>query len=90
MNLAASLSIPHHLGAGGEEDFVSKREHDKHIRKNKRWASKKKKSNKEIATELFISVSTVKTHITNIYKKLAVVNRTELVTRFTNSTGTST
>ena len=47
MNLAASLSIPHHEGAGGEEDFVSKREHDKHIRKNKRWASKKKKSNKE-------------------------------------------
>ena len=49
-----------------------------------------KKSNKEIATELFISVSTVKTHITNLYKKLAVVNRTELVTRFTNSKGTST
>lgn len=49
-----------------------------------------KKSNKEIATELFISVSTVKTHITNLYKKLEVVNRTDLLTRFKNSTGTST
>ena len=47
MNLAASLSIPHHGGAGGEEDSVSKREHEKHIRKNKRWASKKKKNKKD-------------------------------------------
>ncbi|MEQ5792575.1 response regulator transcription factor [Muricauda sp. NFXS6] len=45
------------------------------------------KSNKEIATELFISLSTVKSHITNIYSKLNVVNRREL---FENSTGTST
>lgn len=48
------------------------------------------KSNKEIATELFISVSTVKTHITNLYKKLHVVNRSELQLKFKNSTGTST
>ncbi|MFY0630546.1 MAG: helix-turn-helix transcriptional regulator [Flavobacteriaceae bacterium] len=40
------------------------------------------KSNKEIATELFISVSTVKTHITNIYQKLQVVNRNDLMTKF--------
>lgn len=45
------------------------------------------KSNKEIATELFISLSTVKSHITNIYGKLNVANRQEL---FENSTGTST
>lgn len=45
------------------------------------------KSNKEIATELFISLSTVKTHITNIYSKLNVANRRELLE---NSTGAST
>ncbi|MGW9685416.1 response regulator transcription factor [Flagellimonas sp. 2504JD1-5] len=45
------------------------------------------KSNKEIATELFISLSTVKTHITNIYSKLNVANRKELLQK---STGTST
>lgn len=33
--------------------------------------------NKEIAKELFISISTVKTHIINIYSKLGVSNRVE-------------
>jgi len=42
------------------------------------------KTNKEIANELFISLSTVKTHITNIYSKLKVSNRRELVKRFEN------
>lgn len=37
------------------------------------------KSNKEIANELFISLSTVKTHITSIYNKLNVSNRGELL-----------
>ncbi|MEM1257279.1 MAG: helix-turn-helix transcriptional regulator [Bacteroidota bacterium] len=45
------------------------------------------KSNKEIANELFISLSTVKSHITNLYGKLNVANRKEL---FQKSTGTST
>lgn len=45
------------------------------------------KSNKEIANELFISLSTVKSHITNLYAKLNVANRREL---FQKSTGTST
>jgi DNA-binding CsgD family transcriptional regulator len=40
------------------------------------------KSNKEIASELFISVSTVKTHITSIYQKLQVMNRGELILKF--------
>ncbi|NKI30490.1 helix-turn-helix transcriptional regulator [Muricauda sp. DJ-13] len=45
------------------------------------------KSNKEIANELFISLSTVKSHITNLYAKLNVANRQEL---FQKSTGAST
>lgn len=45
------------------------------------------KSNKEIANELFISLSTVKTHITHIYNKLNVSNRQELLQK---GTGTST
>lgn len=40
------------------------------------------KSNKEIAAELFISLSTVKTHINNIYKKLNVTSREELKALF--------
>lgn len=42
----------------------------------------KEKSNKEIASELFISVSTVKTHITSIYQKLQVANRGDLIMKF--------
>lgn len=41
----------------------------------------KGKSNKEIASELFISLSTVKSHITNIYNKLGVSNRKELFSK---------
>ena len=40
------------------------------------------KSNKEIAEELFISLNTVKTHITNMYSKLNVSNRKELINKF--------
>ena len=35
-------------------------------------------SNQEIADQLFISDKTVKTHLSNIYKKLEMTNRTEL------------
>ena len=48
------------------------------------------KSNKEIAKELFISLSTVKTHITNIYKKLNLSNRSDLIYKFKNRPRTST
>jgi DNA-binding CsgD family transcriptional regulator len=42
------------------------------------------KSNKEIADELFISVSTVKTHIRNLYAKLEVSNRQEFTNKIKN------
>ena len=35
-------------------------------------------SNKEIAAELFVSHSTVKTHVNSIYKKLKVQSRDEI------------
>jgi LuxR family maltose regulon positive regulatory protein len=38
-------------------------------------------SNREIARKLFISLSTVKTHINNIYRKLEVRTRTQALAR---------
>ncbi|MEC7265560.1 MAG: LuxR C-terminal-related transcriptional regulator, partial [Bacteroidota bacterium] len=40
------------------------------------------KSNKEIASALFVSLSTVKTHINNLYKKLDISSREEIVLLF--------
>ncbi|GFZ93070.1 hypothetical protein GCM10011531_26370 [Aquaticitalea lipolytica] len=40
------------------------------------------KSNKEIADTLFVSLSTVKTHVNNIYKKLNVSSRDEIKSLF--------
>ena len=37
------------------------------------------KTNKEIAQELFVELSTVKTHINNIYRQLNVSNRKEAI-----------
>jgi DNA-binding CsgD family transcriptional regulator len=42
------------------------------------------KTNKEIASELFISLNTVKTHIRNLYAKLEVSNRGEFVQKYKN------
>jgi DNA-binding CsgD family transcriptional regulator len=42
------------------------------------------KSNKDIAETLFVSVSTVKTHINNVYKKLNVQTRDEAKNLFHN------
>lgn len=40
------------------------------------------KTNKEIASDMFVSVSTVKTHINNLYRKLQVESREEVKARF--------
>jgi len=42
------------------------------------------KSNKDIAEALFVSVSTVKTHVNNVYKKLNVQTRKEVKSLFFN------
>ncbi len=47
----------------------------------------KGKSNKEIEDVLFISMPTVKTHISNIYRKFAVKNRLELICLIQQSLG---
>ncbi|MFC4633876.1 LuxR C-terminal-related transcriptional regulator [Dokdonia ponticola] len=43
------------------------------------------RTNKEIASEIFVSVSTVKTHINSIYKKLNVSNREEVKSLYKKS-----
>ncbi len=42
------------------------------------------KTNKEIASEIFVSLSTVKTHINNLYKKLNLQSREELKNLYNN------
>jgi LuxR family maltose regulon positive regulatory protein len=39
------------------------------------------KSNRQIAKDLFVALSTVKTHVNNIHRKLDVRNRTQAVSR---------
>ena len=45
---------------------------------------KEGKANKEIANQLFIGVSTVKSHINKIYSKLEVRSRKEVVSKIKN------
>lgn len=44
------------------------------------------KTNKEIADELFISMSTLKTHIGNLYTKVNAANRKDFLSKFKNHT----
>ena len=39
-------------------------------------------TNKQIAEALFVAVSTVKSHVEHIFRKLAVRNRAEAVARY--------
>ena len=41
IKLAASLKLPHHLGAGGEDDFTSKESFHRHQRRVKAAVNKK-------------------------------------------------
>ncbi|WP_163707919.1 response regulator transcription factor [Mangrovibacterium lignilyticum] len=43
------------------------------------------KTNKEIAAELFVEISTVKTHINNLYKRLGVSNRKEAISLYNSN-----
>jgi DNA-binding CsgD family transcriptional regulator len=43
------------------------------------------RSNQEIGEKLFISLSTVKTHVSNVYQKFSVKNRVEFITFFQNA-----
>ena len=38
-------------------------------------------ANQEIADRLFVSTSTVKTHVNNLYRKLGVRSRTQAIAR---------
>jgi DNA-binding CsgD family transcriptional regulator len=44
------------------------------------------KTNKEIAAELYVELSTVKTHVNNIYTKLSVSNRKEARSKYAEMT----
>ena len=39
------------------------------------------KSNQQIASDLFVALSTIKTHVNNVYRKLEVRNRTQAVSK---------
>jgi DNA-binding NarL/FixJ family response regulator len=39
-------------------------------------------TNKEVATDLFVSAKTVEFHLSNVYRKLGIRSRTELVRYF--------
>ena len=49
------------------------------------------RKNREISSELYIEISTVKTHINNIYRKMGVKNRKELIAaaKYRSSKGSS-
>ena len=44
-------------------------------------------SNGEIASAMFVSVNTVKTHLKHVYRKLDVANRTEAASAYLRSSG---
>ncbi|MDW6094015.1 helix-turn-helix transcriptional regulator [Vibrio rhizosphaerae] len=72
-SLREFLSFARQKIATNEKEILSQREIDI-IRLLER-----RKTNKQLAQELFISVNTVKCHLYKIYRKIGVRNRTELI-----------
>lgn len=73
--LARLTQVIQQGGPGPEEEPLTEREHEILQLIAKGY------SNKEIAAALFISDNTVKTHISNLFDKLGVRDRTEAVTK---------
>jgi len=76
-----SAASKQHQKAGEQEELSIPPLTDKLTKKEKEILShiKEGKSNKEIASALFVEVSTVKSHINKIYSKLEVSSRSELL-----------
>ena len=73
--LARLTQVIQQGGPGPQEEPLTEREHEILQLIAKGY------SNKEIAAALFISDNTVKTHISNLFDKLGVRDRTEAVTK---------
>ncbi len=88
--LYALLGLSIVLNIGLFYKLKKRKNKQKHQLKNKLTQQEQKildlilahKTNKEIATEIFVSISTVKTHINNLYKKLHIESREQLKALF--------
>ena len=83
---------PTHQRYGFEVDFASLSEHFSLTNREQEIIALvvRGKTNKEIEKELFISLKTVKSHLYNIYQKLNVQNRLQLMNIFRDYSNKST
>ncbi len=88
LGLILSLSLLLNIFLIANRRIIKKKERDNSLKKLTSQEQKivheilKDKTNKEIASILFVSLSTVKTHINNLYKKLGVSSRDEIKALF--------